>query len=101
MKQFHIEKGIYAAIADKLTDAIGEGSYFSGDIDHEDDYGNEYHLGITVMVYRRTVTAPDCSWNEIYNIVPLWWEFHTYVGDDKEEVWNDFMFEEFKRWIVS
>ena len=95
----HITEEIYHTFADELLDDIGDGDYYKGSI-VKDDCDETYRLVLVAMFYRRDVVAPDGRWSEIYDVVPIWWEFHTYVGGELTEVENDFTFNDFKEYLV-
>lgn len=79
-----IKNELYKALMSKLVDAIGEQNYFSGTICSS---FNEFEWRFTasIIIYRDND-------NLINKIVPVWWEFHTYVNDVKDEHLNDFSF---------
>ena len=91
----NITSEIYRLVADRLRDAVGEAEFFSGTIAVAADV--DYTLRTTLLIYRREVSNESGSYSAIYDIVPVWWEFHTYI--DGDEVLNDFSFNTLREYI--
>lgn len=70
--------------------------YYAGSIE---EYGGEvsWRLTATLLIYRAEVQAPDGAGRPLRDAVPVWWEFHTWVGG--EEVLNDFSFDTLRTWL--
>lgn len=93
---YSVSSELYWEVALHLSEAIGSGSYFSGTLAFA--WGEaECRLTLSVIVYRRRISAPDGQADIISHLVPVWWEFHT-VFDGVEQL-NDFSFEELDAWI--
>ena len=92
---YEITSRLYEETAERLCDAIGSGTYFTGSIEFNFE-DTECRLTATVIVYRRHVELPEGEYEAIDDIVPVWWEFHT-TGDD--EMLNDFSFATLKGYI--
>ena len=92
----HIDKTAYHLIADKLRREIGTDDYYSGEVVHQTP---EYDatLTSTLIIYRSTHTAPDRTFTTIDDIVPVWWEFHTF--NQQGEILNDFSFTELRNYL--
>ncbi len=93
-----IRDDFYAEVASALTERIGTAEFFNGsvEIDHRDVNAV---LRATLIIHRRTVTAPDGERRPISDVVPVWWEFHT-TGARGEEL-NDFSFGELKPFLTE
>lgn len=98
----HIPNEVYKALADELLEVIGEKSYVSRlCIPVESDDGSVlYELGISACIYRHKVSYPEGKVEQIYDVVPIWWELRTFVGDDRDEEINDAEFRRLKEYLV-
>lgn len=74
----------YAQVRACLLEAIDGSDFFSATVTSEHP-AFESELVATIIVYRN-------SEGEIYDLVPVWWEMHTYDPDTGEELLNDFSF---------
>lgn len=90
---YSVSTELYEEVASRLRDAIGGGSYFSGSLTFEWE-GIECRLTASVIVYRRRVSYPEGDRDELTDLVPVWWEFHT-TGPEGEFP-NDFSFSELR-----
>ena len=90
---YSVSTELYLEVASRLRDAIGDGSYFSGTLTF--DFGGvACRLTASVIVYRNQTRYPEGDRDEIADLVPVWWEFHT--SDDGGEFLNDFLFSELR-----
>ena len=93
----------YAYVAASVAERIEGRSFFSGTIRtaHE---GFESELITTLVIYRHkptdTPNGPRQLIGDVYEIVPVWWEFHTY-DPEGEEIMNDFSFSDLKPLLIS
>ena len=87
---------LYEEVADRLKEAIGERRYFSGYISFE-ARRITCRLTISLIVYRECVAWPEGEFERISDLVPIWWEFHTYK--DGDDILNDFQFSEMRKYI--
>ena len=88
---YSVSTELYLEVASRLRDAIGDGSYFSGTLTF--DFGGvACRLTVSVIVCRERVRYPEGDRDEISDLVPVWWEFHT-TGPEGEMP-NDFTFSE-------
>lgn len=90
----------YSRIAEKLLEAIGNSEFYNGSIEWESD-GYSCVFIATLIIYREPLRDPDDptqSETRITDIVPVWWEFHTY-GQNRE-ITNDFSWTELKKYII-
>lgn len=78
----------HKTIAALLEERIACSDFFSGTIATSHD-GFEARLVATLIIYRTPRSPSPPSGGEIYSVVPVWWEMHTYLPDGRE-VMNDF-----------
>lgn len=90
---YSVSTELYEEVAARLAEAIGGGSYFSGSLEFEWD-GMECRLTASVIVYRERRCFPEGDREEISDLVPVWWEFHT--SGTGGEMLNDFSFSELR-----
>ncbi len=88
---YSVSTELYEEVAARLSEAIGGGSYFSGSLTFE-WAGITCRLTASVIVYHKRVCFPEGDRDEISDLVPVWWEFHT-TGCEGEML-NDFTFSE-------
>lgn len=93
---YSVSSELYRQVTARLAEAVGASGYFSGSIEGEAQDA-EWRLTVSVIVYREHVSAPDGDYDAISDLVPVWWEFHTFTTDG--EVLNDFSFSEVRRLI--
>lgn len=93
-----ITRHLYAQVAQALRSKIGSADYFNDHVDVRDGDRTAV-LILTAIIYRREDGAPDGTRRPIADIVPIWWEFHTW-GLAGPEL-NDFDFGELKRFLVE
>lgn len=91
---YSVSSELYEEAAIRLTDAIGPDNYFSGTVAFRYE-GTECRLTASVIVYRERLSRPEGVHNAITDLVPVWWEFHTFCHGD--ENLNDFDFTELRR----
>ena len=87
---------LYQEVATKIVEQVGRRGYYSDALDFEWD-GVECHMVLSAVIYRRTEQFPEGEKWLVADMVPVWWEFHTYV--DGEEVLNNFSFNELREFI--
>ncbi|WP_346702986.1 hypothetical protein [uncultured Alistipes sp.] len=93
---YSVSTELYLEVASRLRDAIGDGSYFSGTLTF--DFGEvACRLTASVIVCRERVRYPEGDRDEISDLVPVWWEFHT--SDDGGEFLNDFSFSDLRSFL--
>ena len=94
----HIEPHIYEALAQKLLEEIGWRNYISTTLEVED--GDRFFRFVcAAVIYRRDEQWPEGVFEVISDIVPVWWELHSF--QDGEEVLNDATFNELKRYLIE
>ena len=90
---YSVSTELYREVVSRLLEAVGSESYYSGTLAF--GYGDvECRLTASVIVCRERVRYPEGVWDEITDLVPVWWEFHT--ADDAGEFLNDFSFSELR-----
>lgn len=88
-----ISSQLYGEVLNRLTDEIGARGYFSGVLEFNFDE-LFCRLVVSCFVYRRAITMPEGPMEAITDLVPVWWEFHTF--DAEGERLNDFSFSELR-----
>ena len=93
---FSVSSQLYEEVLARLTDKIDARNYFSG------SFSFEYEevvcrMVVSCFVYRRPVVMPEGAKSAIVDLVPVWWEFHTFI--DGQEVINNFSFNEMREYI--
>ena len=87
---------LYQEVATKIIEQVGRRGYYSDALDFEWN-GVECHMVLSAVVYRRTEQYPEGERSVVADMVPVWWEFHTFVNG--EEVLNNFSFNEMREYI--
>ena len=94
---YSISPELYRQVTGRLSDAIGDGDYFSGSLDFV--FGPvSCRLVVTVIVYRARVVLPEGERRPVADVVPVWWEFRTDAGEGPTD--NDFSFSELKAFLL-
>lgn len=94
---YSISTDLYLEVRDQLFAEVGRQGYYSGSFDFE--FGEVWcHMVLSAVIYNSSTTLPEGRPEfSIDDVVPVWWEFHTYIND--EEVLNDFSFETLRGFI--
>lgn len=89
---------LYQHVATHLVDLAGQRGYYSGAIEFEFE-GVFCEMTLSAVVYHQS--QPDVGYTHcsVTDMIPVWWEFHTYQDD--EELLNDFSFNELRCYIQS
>ena len=75
----HIEPAVYEALVQQVTEAI-RGKLEVSDLEVEIVHGNvTYTLCLSAFIYTREVNYPEGTFTEVSDIVPIWWELHSYA----------------------
>lgn len=93
----HIEPEIYEQLTNELLERIDGRNYIfdmSVEISKVDVI---YELKLTGFVYWKKYSAPDYEGSYVSDIVPVWWELHTYAGESGVECLNDASFDEIRK----
>lgn len=93
---YSVTPELYEETAVRLAEAIGSENYFSGTIAFAFEDA-ECRLTASVIVYRSRVVQPDAISDVLSDLVPVWWEFHTFCQGDV--MLNDFDFTELRRYL--
>lgn len=89
---------IYEELSSEICLSLEDYCYFSGSVEVADD-DVVCRLVASLIIYRRNVALLSDERDIILNVVPVWWECHTFA--DGEEVENDFDFEEFRYAMIE
>ena len=94
---YEVSNDLYLEVADHLASVANDGGYFSGSFDVV--FGDvECHVILSAIIYHRTLSLPEGrEVDVISDVVPVWWEFHTYI--DGEEMLNDFSFDRLREYL--
>ncbi len=87
---------LYREVAAEIIERADGRDYYSGLFDMEWN-GVECHMVLSVVVYRSQRRYPEGVVSIISDMVPVWWEFHTYI--EGEEVLNNFSFNELREYL--
>ena len=93
---YDIPNQLYLEVADRLIARFGTSDYFSGTLSL-DYVGVMCSLLRSAIIYRRRERCDEGERLLIADVVPVWWEFHTFI--DGEEVVNNFSFNELREYI--
>ena len=90
---YFFKSEIYEELSSEIRCSLENKCYFNGWADVAD--GDVVcRLVASLIIYRRKVTLLSDERDTIVNVVPVWWECHTFAGGT--EVENDFDFDEFR-----
>lgn len=94
---YEVSNDLYLEVADHLASVADDGGYFSGSFDVV--FGDvECHVILSAIIYHCTLSLPEGrEVDVISDVVPVWWEFHTYI--DGEEMLNDFSFDRLREYL--
>ncbi len=94
---YDISDELYRITTCLVIDRIGDQGYISDVIEFEHDE-MLCRLHLSAVIYRQTSVYPEGKITAISDIIPVWWEFHTYTSEG-EEVLNTFSFNELRQYI--
>lgn len=89
---------LYQELLAALYRAIDGRDYYTGRLSITLPEGGEALLICTCFVCWRGVSAPDGRWNELRDLIPVWWEMHTFDAEGNELL-NDYSFEEMRDYL--
>ena len=93
---YNVLPELYQKVLSKILDSIDSKGYYSGS--HEFEYeGVECTMILSAVIHYRKERFPEGESEFVADMVPVWWEFHSYV--DGEEVLNNFSFNELREYI--
>ena len=87
---------LYQMVLSKILDSIDGKGYYSGSLEFSYE-GVECTMILSAVIYYRKERFPEGEFEFVADMVPVWWEFHTYA--DGEEVLNNFSFNEMREYI--
>ena len=87
---------LYREVANKIIEHVGRRGYYSGALDFEWE-SVECRMVLSAVIYRRTEQYPEGKRSVVADMVPVWWEFHTFVNG--EEVLNNFSIYEMRDYM--
>ena len=93
---FCVTPEIYGRVAEIIADRLGRTDYLSEDFEFEAD-GVLCRLLFSAVVYRKRLYVPEGEFDVLSDLVPVWWEFHTF--DAEGEMLNDFSFNELRQYF--
>lgn len=95
---YAISSNLYLELATRLVENAGQSGYYSDTFEFE--YGDLFcSMTLSVVVYHQSQPDEGYSLCAVTDMIPVWWEFHTFV--DGDEVLNDFSFNELREYIQS
>ena len=93
---FNVSPVIYGKVAEMIIDRMGHSDFMSESIEFETE-GVEYKMLFSAVVFRERIYMPVGEYDRLVDLVPVWWEFHTYA--EEGEVLNDFCFNDLKQYF--
>ncbi len=89
---------LYQKVLTEILDSVGDREYYSGHL--EFDYEETACvMSLSAVVHQCDVRYPEGLFSCVTDMVPVWWEFHTYING--EEVLNNFSFNELREYLHS
>lgn len=95
---YFFKSEIYEELSSEIRRSLQNTCYFSGSAEVGDG-DTVCRLVASLIIYRRKVAPLSDERDTIVNVVPVWWECHTFA--DGEEVGNDFDFDEFRHAMIE
>lgn len=96
MITYEIPNYVYEALANKINDSI-KGAYLNTKVEAVDE-DVEIVFSLSAIVYTKRERAEDYDVEKITDIVPVWWECHTYLYD--KEIINNVSFNVLKNFLL-
>lgn len=91
---YNVSIELYDHLLGILCSEIGNKDYYSGVIDFS--LGDvECSLHLSAVIYHSTDYYTEGGCTYLSDIIPVWWEFHTY-NQEGEELLNNFSFNELR-----
>lgn len=95
---YAISSNLYLEVATRLVELVERDNYYSDTFEFE--YGDVFcRMTLSAVIYRQSQPDEGCSICAITDMIPVWWEFHTFI--DGDEVLNDFSFNKLRECIQS
>lgn len=95
---YAISSKLYHQLATRLVELVADRGYYSGKFDFEFE-GVSCEMILSAVVYHQDRCDEWATHPAVEDMVPVWWEFHTYI--DGDEVLNDMSFKEVRNHIKS
>ena len=91
-----VSNALYEETLNRLLEAIDGRSYFSGAVAFR--FGPmPCRLVVSCFVRRAAVERPEGAFSRVCDLLPVWWEFHTFDPEaPADELLNDFSFNELR-----
>lgn len=96
MITYEIPNYAYEALANKILDSI-KGTYVSTKVEVVDE-DVEIVFSLSAVIYTKRESAEDYDVEKLTDIVPIWWECHTYLHD--KEIINNVSFNVLKDFML-
>jgi hypothetical protein len=93
---FNVSSVIYGRVAEIILDRIGPSDYLRESFEFECE-GVVCRMLFSGVLYRKRLYLPEGEFDAIDDIVPVWWEFHTF--NQQGEILNDFSFTELRNYL--
>lgn len=93
---YKVSPEFYVALAEKLLEQIDLKEYYSGVFEFEFE-DVSCRMVLSAVIYRSLTTYPEEPSRIVRDVVPIWWELHTY--NEGEECLNDFSFSELREYL--
>lgn len=97
MITYEVENSVYEALAQRIFDKLS-GNYLNTVIELVDG-DVEITFKITAVAYYRKNGDVSGDWEELTDLVPIWWECHTYLYGN--EIINNVSFNVLKDFILK
>ena len=93
---YNVLPELYREVATEIIERVGHRGYYSGTFDMA--WGSvECHVVLSAVIYRSEEQYPEGVVSRVSDVVPVWWEFHTFRGG--EEIINNFSFNEMREYL--
>lgn len=89
-----ITNELYQQIINQLIEDIGDDGYYANSIEFEHEE-ILCRLNLSAIIYHKEYQEADNTIQIISDIIPVWWEFHTY--NIQGEILNNFSFNELRQ----
>lgn len=96
MITYEIPNYVYEALANKILNSI-KGTYFNTKVEVVDE-DVEIVFSVSAFIYTKREIAEDYDIEKITDIVPVWWECHTYLHN--KEIINNVSFNVLKNFLL-
>lgn len=87
---YEISSALYSEVADRLRGYIDGKGYYSGSFEFDFE-GIHCLMRLSGVIYRTRETIFGNQTHCIEDMVPVWWEFHTF-NEEGVELLNEFSF---------